>query len=53
MEGTFAVVKENIVVLTFPGRGSRPVGRIEGNKLIQDDGDVWIKIEDGESIKEK
>ena len=47
MEGSFAVVKGNRVILTLPGRGSRPVGRIEGNKLLQDDGDVWIKIEDG------
>ncbi len=53
MEGTFAVVKGNSVVLTFPGRGSRPVGRIEGNKLLQDDGDVWVKIEDTESTQKK
>ena len=53
MEGSFAVVKENIVVFTFPGRGSHPVGRIEGNKLIHDDGDVWIKTEAGESTMKK
>ena len=51
--GTFAVVNGTTVVFTLPERGSRPVGRIEGNKLIHDDGDVWIKTEDGESIKEK
>lgn len=43
MKGTFAVVDGNRLVLTFPGRGSHPVGKLEGDKLIHDDGDVAIK----------
>ena len=52
-EGSFAVVKENIVIFSFPGRGSHPAGRIEGNKLIHNDGDVGIKTEDNESTKKQ
>jgi hypothetical protein len=43
MQGSYAVVEGNTLVLTFPGRGSRRFGRFEGNKLIHNDGDVSIK----------
>lgn len=42
-KGTFAIMNGDKLVFTFPGRGSRSVGRIEGNKLISNSGDVSIK----------
>lgn len=43
MQGTYAVVEGNTLVLTFPGRRSRPIGKLEEGKLIHNDGDVSIK----------
>jgi hypothetical protein len=45
IEGTFAVVKENLLVLTFTGHESRSVGRIEGTNFISIVGDMFIKTE--------
>ena len=44
LEGSFAVIKKgNLVIFNHPKHGSHPLGRIEGNKFITNDGDGYIK----------
>jgi hypothetical protein len=43
IQGTYAVVQDNVVIFTMPGRGKNPIGELDEGKLITLDGEVWTK----------
>jgi hypothetical protein len=43
VQGTYAVVQDNVVIFTMPGRGKNPIGELDDGKFICLDGEVWAK----------
>ncbi len=42
-EGTYAVLPDNTVIITIQGMGNAPIGRMDGDRIVDPDGIVWAK----------
>lgn len=43
--GTYAVLPDNTVFLSFPDMGHAPVGEMQENGIVDPDGEIWTKAE--------
>ena len=43
LEGTYAVLPDNAVIITIQGMGNAPIGRMDGDRMLDPDGIAWVK----------